>query len=187
MASSMTRIDDRDSSVVYSRPTLGYHWASFGGPDEYLSTTSLTRTKGANAKITFSGSSIAVYGTVSGMGVDSEGTTSQYIIDASPPVSYTSKPAKDAQHSVKFFQSAQLTPGKHTLEIVNESEGGWLWLDFFAVTSAAGASSAVSANSQAPNSTTSALSSTASALSSTTSSTSPSSMSTNSITSISTS
>lgn len=52
---SEKRIDDQDSSIVYSKPLLGHDWTTHGGAKEYMSTTSLTRTKGASAKITFSG------------------------------------------------------------------------------------------------------------------------------------
>lgn len=82
------------------------------------------------------GSSIGVYGTISPLSVATSGTRSQYVIDGGPAVSYTTSPTKDTQYGFRLFQSSSLNPGDHTLEVTNESDGGWLWLDYFIVTTA---------------------------------------------------
>ncbi|KXN82835.1 hypothetical protein AN958_02109 [Leucoagaricus sp. SymC.cos] len=153
---SEQRIDDRDSSVSYSKPILGSEWSKFGGPKEYMGTASLTRTKGANAKITFSGTSIAVYDTVLATSVDF-GTTSQSRADGNVGTEYTTNPTTEAQYGVEFFQSSSLSPSQYTLEAVNEPRNGWFWLDYFIV---AGPDSTTASMTSASTSASSTLSAT---------------------------
>ncbi|XP_006462480.1 hypothetical protein AGABI2DRAFT_193616 [Agaricus bisporus var. bisporus H97] len=157
MNATERRIDDQDKSIDYSQPLLGVgskDWLNNGGSNEYMNTTSLTHKKGASAKLTFTGSSVAVYGTVSSLSDDS-GTSSQYSIDGSTSGIYTTKPAKDAQYSVRFFQSNTLKHGQHTLEVVNETKDGWLWLDYFVVSEDGSNSTSTTASTTAASTTSS--------------------------------
>lgn len=142
----MEKIDDRDSSIVFSEPLLGRDWSDWGGSQEYQNTTSLTRTMGANAKITFYGTSIAVYGTISTDSIDS-GTTSDYSIDGGSETTYTTSPTKQTQYQVKFFESSTLNPGRHTLEVINKTPRGWFWLDYFLVANSTTVSSSTTSSS----------------------------------------
>ncbi|KAJ3575816.1 hypothetical protein NP233_g851 [Leucocoprinus birnbaumii] len=117
---------------------------------------------GASAKIAFYGTSITVYGTVSANNVD-DGTKSAYSIDGGIGSTYTTSPTKSTQYQVKFFQSPTLSPGRHTLEITNESPGGWFWLDYVLVAnSTAPSSSSVSSSSAATSTSTASVSLTSS-------------------------
>ncbi|EAU87906.1 hypothetical protein CC1G_01553 [Coprinopsis cinerea okayama7 len=127
------RIDDRDPSIAYSQPAQGHHWTDQGSSTSYGGTLRLTRTRNANARVTFEGTSIQVYGLISPSGTG-EVPISNYAIDNLPTVMYTAAPNSQTQSQVLFFDSGPLSPGTHTLIVSNQREGAFFWLDSFVIT-----------------------------------------------------
>ncbi|KAJ3511826.1 hypothetical protein NLJ89_g3873 [Agrocybe chaxingu] len=124
------RIDDGDSSVLFSNHSRN-DWVRGGGLNEYLETTTGSRKSGANARISFFGSSIAVYGTI--------GTTqgpiaiSAYSIDDGPEIIFTAPNVTWNLYHQLFFRSPTLRKKNHTLLIMNKVDFGLLWLDYFEI------------------------------------------------------
>ncbi|KAF8154299.1 hypothetical protein B0H34DRAFT_721318 [Crassisporium funariophilum] len=136
MSQAADQIDDRDSDVAYSQPASGYHWTEHPSGAAFGGTLKLTRTRNANATITFTGTSIAVHGTISD---NLTGATpgSTYSVDGGTPFRYTAAPTSSTQNRVQFYQSGPLSNGQHQLVIVNAIESDFLWLDYFLVTKGA--------------------------------------------------
>ncbi|KAF5323054.1 hypothetical protein D9611_009376 [Ephemerocybe angulata] len=120
-------LDDRDASIVYSTG-----WGQAGSSNEFNGTTTFTTTNGANAKVTFVGTSITVYGTVPG-GLLSR-ASSTYSIDGGAPVTFVSTPAIGVQYNQVFFTSPTLPAASHTLTITNTGITADLFLDLLIVT-----------------------------------------------------
>ncbi|GLB44419.1 hypothetical protein LshimejAT787_1700460 [Lyophyllum shimeji] len=128
MASPIT-VDDRDSRITYTP-----NWFLAGGPDEFGSTTHGTRTAGAKATFTFTGSSVAVYGTISDGGVYKDPPVSTYSIDGASPVTYSAVAGSQAQYKQLYFQSPKLADGQHTLVITSTLESAFFWIDYIQFT-----------------------------------------------------
>lgn len=118
-------VDDRDPRIVYS--STG--WFLLGGPLEYDSTTHGARTAGATATFKFTGSSVAVYGTISDIGIY-QNPVSTYSIDGSSPFTYTGIATSQIQYRQQFFQSSKLVAGDHTLVITAILNNASLWIDY---------------------------------------------------------
>ncbi|EAU85417.1 hypothetical protein CC1G_07111 [Coprinopsis cinerea okayama7 len=127
--SAVLTFDDTDPAISY----LG-DWEPAGGPDEYESTTIWTNTPGASAQITFMGTGISVFGTITRQDLFSA-PISRYQLDndSSMAAQYIGQQTVDAQYRVRFFSVTSLKPGVHTLTITNESDKGQLFLDYFEV------------------------------------------------------
>jgi len=120
-------IDERDPFVVF---TSG-RWEAHGGAHEYNATTMWSNTTGASVTLHFSGTSVAVFGTISAR---NPAPVSSYQIDGGSKTTFTALVPKSIQYRQEFFQSAVLSPGRHTLLMTNQMDNGWLWLDYFEVT-----------------------------------------------------
>jgi len=123
--------DDRDNSISYTGI-----WVQGGGPAEYRGTTSFVTNPGATASLTFVGSGVSVYGTVSPHGSLYPPPCS-YSIDGDSGTTLTATATNSTQYQLLFFQSPELTTGNHTLVITIIIEGvaqEAFFLDFFEVT-----------------------------------------------------
>ncbi|KAM5545374.1 hypothetical protein V8D89_000987 [Ganoderma adspersum] len=124
------RIDDFDRTVIYHGPwTIGANI-----PDEaalnWDSTLHYSNISGATATLKFTGTSIAVYGSLHPPG--RYNMQSLYSIDGQPP--FTFIPNRDVQtaiHQSLFYSSLQFPYREHTLVVTNLGEQ--LFLDFFDV------------------------------------------------------
>ncbi|PPQ95027.1 hypothetical protein CVT25_000490 [Psilocybe cyanescens] len=175
-------LDDRDSSIDYSSG-----WSKAGSSLEFNRTTTWSVVSGSTAKVTFQGTSIGVYGTISAKQRRSVAPVSEYSIDGGSQVEFTPTQAARAQYSQLFFQSPVMSDGAHTLIITNKlASADPLFLDFMFVLNTSPDSSATGAlptlSSAVPGSSTSSgsISSSTSASSSSSSSTSSSASSTSS-------
>ncbi|TFK24589.1 hypothetical protein FA15DRAFT_412019 [Coprinopsis marcescibilis] len=126
-------IDDSEPAIAYSQPEEGHHWTQHIIEASYNRTAHLTRTRGASARFKFEGSNIAVHGRLDSDGRGLSLPVSRYSVDDGPSMLYAPT-LRTEQQQVAFFSSGALGPGNHTLFIVNESEGAFLWIDFFMIT-----------------------------------------------------
>ncbi|KAF9468700.1 hypothetical protein BDZ94DRAFT_1232247 [Collybia nuda] len=102
-------VDDHDPAVQYDN-----HWYTGGVAEEFSSTTHSASSEGAQAILTFTGTSVGAYGTLHAPGTPGIST---YSIDGKP------------------VTSPQLDNGKHTLTITLMTwQAGGFWLDYFSVT-----------------------------------------------------
>ncbi|PPQ65035.1 hypothetical protein CVT24_008182 [Panaeolus cyanescens] len=129
-------IDDRDSSVTYSRPASGGHWSNQASreSDAFQSTLKLTRTVNARATVRFRGTSITVVGVIEDSGSSPIAPSSSYQIDDGAVKVYTGVITNRDQYHIEFFKSDPLPMGEHTLVITNLAELSYLWLDEFIIT-----------------------------------------------------
>lgn len=125
-------VDDRDSRITYTP-----NWFLAGGSDEFGSTTHGTRTAGARATFKFTGSSVAVYGTISDSGVYKDPPISTYGVDGASSVTYSATAGTKAQYKQRFFQSPKLADGEHTLLITSTVANAFFWVDYIEFTPAA--------------------------------------------------
>ncbi|KAF8963489.1 hypothetical protein BDZ97DRAFT_1919736 [Flammula alnicola] len=123
-------IDDRDPLISYSGT-----WEDGGVDNEYNKTTTWTNWSGSTAKITFSGTSISVWGTiaVADLGVAPH---SSYSVDDGPAMLYEANQSSTAQYRQQFFQSGNLSPTNHTLLLTTLVEGAYFYLDYALITPA---------------------------------------------------
>lgn len=159
MSTATLVYDDHDPSISYSTG----QWGQAGVIEEYKSTTSWTSKKGATATLTFSGTSVSVWGTISNVG---DAPMSSYSIDGGAEEIYNATLSKIIQYQRPFFQSKQLTPASHTLVItvLSNSENAFFFLDYISVTPNAIASSSTSSTTSSLSSTTSSSFSTLSTI-----------------------
>ncbi|TFK26134.1 hypothetical protein FA15DRAFT_733747 [Coprinopsis marcescibilis] len=144
------RIDDSEPVIAYSQPEKGHHWTQHLYETAYNKTLHLTRTRGASARFKFEGGgyslaqsvprltpiwyigvAIAVYGHLNDESF--EDPVSRYSVDDGPTSIYAPS-LRTERSQVLFFHSGALDPGNHTLFIVNEREGAFLWIDSFVIT-----------------------------------------------------
>jgi len=121
-------VDDRDISVVYSVD----QWAQAGIQPEYASTSTITNSRGAVAKVTFSGTQINVYGTIAELG-SSAAPSSSYSIDGGKERKFVPSQGTKALYQQLFFQSRILPSGPHTLIITNKVDNDMFSLDYFVI------------------------------------------------------
>jgi len=122
-------IDDHDPAVVFSPG-----WSQGGSGKEYNSTTSYTDSAGRNATLTFQGISVAVYGTIGSSNGGRPPPRTSYAIDGNTLVIYEPVLMSTAQQHQRFFQSAQLPTGDHTLVITTLRDNCDIYiLDYFIV------------------------------------------------------
>ncbi|KDR69934.1 hypothetical protein GALMADRAFT_230300 [Galerina marginata CBS 339.88] len=125
---AILKLDDRDSSIVYLS-----RWHHGGVKAEFDKTTTYNGDPGSTAKLTFDGTSVAVFGTISPKKSDSIAPISSYSIDGAAPVEFKAAQTPDTQYSQQFFQSPTLPAGQHTLIITNKLHSDPTFLDFFLV------------------------------------------------------
>ncbi|RDB19856.1 hypothetical protein Hypma_013091 [Hypsizygus marmoreus] len=131
MAAQNITIDDRSPQIRYTGD-----WETGGGPWEYLSTTHGTTTAGSQAIVTFSGESIAVFGTIASGTLGSSGApVTTYSIDGGTPATFVGTSYFIDVYKQLFFQSPVLpTLPEHTLVITLDHTGGnELWFDYVQV------------------------------------------------------
>lgn len=126
---SIRTLDDRDPSIVYSTG-----WAQAGLSLEYNSTTTWTALVGLTARVSFRGTAVGVFGTITAKDKDSVAPESLYSIDGGLPVRFAAAQAPRPQYSQRFFLSPVLPEADHVLTITNAGVGA-LFLDFVMVQS----------------------------------------------------
>ncbi|KAF5321870.1 hypothetical protein D9619_000039 [Psilocybe cf. subviscida] len=106
-------IDDSDSSIVWTGPWI---------------------VGGNTALVTFTGTSITVYGTIPKL-VNNVSSISQYSLDGGPVAgTFAPPPSPVVRFQQKFFTSPDLLYGMHQLHVLDTISSDGLWLDFFVVT-----------------------------------------------------
>ncbi|KAF8960751.1 hypothetical protein BDZ97DRAFT_1921837 [Flammula alnicola] len=131
---SKTIIDDQDLSRVKYTGT----WARGGSSHEHDGTVASSTNVGDSFSVTFSGSSIAVYGTIDST---SGGVLANYSIDGAPSVQVSSQAGSGDTFNQQFWVSPTLALGKHELIVdmakINQDAGpgeGTIWFDYFVAT-----------------------------------------------------
>ncbi|KAH9476931.1 hypothetical protein JR316_0010847 [Psilocybe cubensis] len=132
---SSYRLDDSDPAVVYSKPLSGGHWSKQNSGASYQNGVMLTRTRNANATLSFTGTSISVYGLISPSGTGNV-PSSFYSVDGQNAKTYTATPTSNTQNQVLFYNSGTLANGRHNLVLINLVELDYLWIDYFEITTA---------------------------------------------------
>ncbi|KAF9468702.1 hypothetical protein BDZ94DRAFT_1246057 [Collybia nuda] len=122
-------IDDRDTRVSYSDNS---GWRESGDKEEFGSTThGAGGDQNARAILTFTGTSVVVFGTVA---KNTEGR-SAYDIDGSMLNTFTNPISSSTMYQQIFFESGRLENKQHMLTIMPSFVGsGTFWLDYFKVT-----------------------------------------------------
>ncbi|KNZ77308.1 hypothetical protein J132_05736 [Termitomyces sp. J132] len=136
-------VDDRDPQIAYSGD-----WVLGGTSQEYHSTThgSVKGSTGATATFSFTGSLVAVFGTISTPAV------STYAIDGSVVFTLTADHHTDnVQYKQQFFASDQLSNSYHTLVVTSTFAGASLWIDYFKYAPSAKVTTTVEGGSSAAN------------------------------------
>ncbi|KAF8186771.1 hypothetical protein BJ912DRAFT_926926 [Pholiota molesta] len=121
-------VDDRDPSITY---TGG--WAQAASPNEFDNTSTFTAVAGSTAKVTFTGSSIGVYGSIPAKTPKGVAPVSAYSIDGGAPTLFRATEAGTTQFSQLFFQSPVLPEGAHTLTILYPVASDPFSLDYLLV------------------------------------------------------
>ncbi|KAF8166216.1 hypothetical protein BJ912DRAFT_1068035 [Pholiota molesta] len=140
------QLDDRHSSITYSGV-----WERAGISPEFDNTTTWSNLTGSTATVVFYGTSISVWGTIgfSGLGI---APLSSYSIDHGPVSIFTAAQIPTTQYNQRFFQSDQLTPTSHTLNISTLANGGYFYLDYLLVVTPDSATSSTSTTIPTPSS-----------------------------------
>ncbi|KAF5321570.1 hypothetical protein D9619_000096 [Psilocybe cf. subviscida] len=126
---SKVEIGDSDASIVWTGP-----WTRAGISSEHDSTVSGSRDASSTALVTFTGTSITVYGTIPKMATNIS-SISQYTLDGGPLAGkFAPPPSPNIQFQQKFFGSPDLAYGLHQLHILDTITSDGLWLDYFVVT-----------------------------------------------------
>ncbi|KAJ7635050.1 hypothetical protein FB45DRAFT_744550, partial [Roridomyces roridus] len=122
-------LDNADPLVHYAGS-----WTTAGGSEEFQATTAVSVTQGSTASLSFTGSSIGVYGTLGPVSGPSN-TTMGFVVDNNKAFSGSfTAPANlgAAIHHNIFWQSPTLTDSEHTLVITMTDTGAFdiLFLDY---------------------------------------------------------
>ncbi|KAF7298550.1 hypothetical protein MIND_00801700 [Mycena indigotica] len=125
-------VDDRDPAVQYFP---NWRTKDLGRAVEFASTTSNPAKHGDAAQLTFSGTSISVFGTIApGNGQSSM----DFSIDDGPATTFQPPPVpstdKDGVHHQPLFASTALSEGSHTIRMTSSgSDISQIFLDYFLV------------------------------------------------------
>lgn len=116
-------VDDRDPRFTYSSG-----WILAGVEAEVDSTTHGSNVSHSTAVLTFHGTSVILYGTVSPDGP----AVSSYSVDSGTTFTYTAPVPHKPLQQQPFFGASDLKAGKHTLTVtIVSTEGkGIYWLDY---------------------------------------------------------
>ncbi|TFK35389.1 hypothetical protein BDQ12DRAFT_726135 [Crucibulum laeve] len=129
---TLLRIDDRDPSIVYSPD----QWRGAGTVGDFDGTSMETLASGATSQLHFTGTSIAVFGSILGINNQIQGNPiSTYSIDGKLVHQFAPSRENDLQVNVIFYQSDTLPQGNHTLLVTSLGDQGTFYLDYFEVTS----------------------------------------------------
>ncbi|KAJ7775508.1 hypothetical protein B0H16DRAFT_46648 [Mycena metata] len=121
MATNTAIVDDRDPLIHYSPP-----WGQAGIPEEFAATTSVG-TAASTASFTFVGTSVIVYGTVTG---DSLARNLVFRLDNMISGTFNSPHPPNSIHHVALWSSPTLENATHTLVITQATSDG-VFLDYF--------------------------------------------------------
>ncbi|KAL0067269.1 hypothetical protein AAF712_005666 [Marasmius tenuissimus] len=130
--SSLIRLDDRDPRISYT-PESGWH--PRGSEPEYQNTTMGTSAAGARMTFTFTGSYIAVYGTISHK-LTTSPTSNTFTLtmsgkDTTHNTTWAAAPRLDANYNVKMYESPQdIEYGLYTLAMDVGVKGSDTWIDY---------------------------------------------------------
>ncbi|TFK37818.1 hypothetical protein BDQ12DRAFT_666723 [Crucibulum laeve] len=125
------KIDDQDPSIVYS-PT---QWKRAGRAIEFDGTTMEALVSGATSQLQFTGTSIAVFGTIPGtVSGTPRSPHSIYSIDGQLVHDFAPSMETDPQFNLPFYQSDTLPIGDHTFLVTSLGEIFTFYLDYFEVT-----------------------------------------------------
>ncbi|KAL4263069.1 Transmembrane protein [Pleurotus pulmonarius] len=116
-------LDDSDPRILYS---LG--WLRGGLPPEFNGSTTYTDSRNETMTVTFVGTSISVFGSITNSTV-----TSTYEVDGTTTSKFSMDPKGERRYRVLFYESPALSHKKHTL--VATSEGGRVIIDYITITS----------------------------------------------------
>ncbi|KAF7329632.1 putative glycoside hydrolase family 38 protein [Mycena kentingensis (nom. inval.)] len=133
MSVQLAVVDDRDAAMRYSP-----NWTLASVQRDFLGTVMTTKTDGASASFTFTGSSVNAYGAVNIGNTHGAAITATltFIVDDdestrrsfTPPSSFTG-----ITRHVPFYESPALASGTHTLQItVDTAQSNVLYLDYLA-------------------------------------------------------
>ncbi|TFK37827.1 hypothetical protein BDQ12DRAFT_736014 [Crucibulum laeve] len=124
------RIDDQDPSIVYSPG----QWKKAGSVNEYEGTTMETLASGATSQLQFTGTSIAVFGTIPKRLYGIQGNpNSTYSLDGQFVYQFAPSREDDTQYNVTFYQSNTLPLGNHTLLVTSLGNELTFYLDYFQI------------------------------------------------------
>ncbi|TFK37821.1 hypothetical protein BDQ12DRAFT_666725 [Crucibulum laeve] len=130
------RIDDRDSSIVYSPSD----WIGIAGSEKEFDLTLMEALgKGATSQLQFTvptlGTSIAVFGTILASDSNIQGNPlSTYSIDDQLVTTFAPSEETFRQHNVLFYRSATLPQGIHILLVTSLGNKSTFYVDYFEVT-----------------------------------------------------
>ncbi|GJE98622.1 hypothetical protein PsYK624_148560 [Phanerochaete sordida] len=125
------QVDDADLSITYSG---GWFLGGNTAPGtEFDGTTHGATANGSRLAFTFDGTSVAVYGTISGAPTTPP-STSLFMVDNDFATAANVTPPQPPQpvYQHMWWSSGELSPGTHTLNVVaqNVQEGDLVWIDF---------------------------------------------------------
>ncbi|TFK35234.1 hypothetical protein BDQ12DRAFT_322443 [Crucibulum laeve] len=120
---SIVRVDDTDSAFVYTGS-----WQRADGTNEFLGGAHGSRWQGGTADYTFTGTSIAVFGTLGNNSTTD--ITSTYSIDGTRAGTFVQPHNGSTSYRQQMFRSGQLSSGEHTLHVRLDSQDAWYWLDY---------------------------------------------------------
>ncbi|KAF9523354.1 hypothetical protein CPB83DRAFT_691922 [Crepidotus variabilis] len=130
MSSKSTIVDDRDANGKFTG-----QWRQDGVAEENNHSTTYTKVKGAQAQFTFTGTKIGIYGTIASKKQPEQkhNPESTYKVDDGPEIKFTGKLGENVAFKQLFFQSDDLSAGKHTLTITNQVDDGFLYIDYLEI------------------------------------------------------
>ncbi|KAJ7055761.1 hypothetical protein C8F01DRAFT_1029869 [Mycena amicta] len=114
-STNLAIVDDRDPLIQYTGS-----WANAGSAEEFKSTTRCSTIAGSTAALTFTGTSLDVYGTIPANVDPSTGALS-FVIDNSIQGSFQPTTAASDLHHQSLWTSPALSSGSHTLVITTQT------------------------------------------------------------------
>ncbi|KAJ8083656.1 hypothetical protein PM082_009532 [Marasmius tenuissimus] len=130
--SNLIRLDDRDPRISY---TPASDWRKGGADLEYQKTTKGTSAAGARMTFTFTGSYIAVYGTISHklttLPASNTFTLTMSGKDTTHSSTWTAAPSANSIYNAKMYESPQaIEYGLYTLVMNVGVKGSDTWIDY---------------------------------------------------------
>jgi len=119
-------VDDSDTSSI----SYDGSWYTSNNAEVFGGTGHKTHAAGSTARFTFTGTSVAVYGTISG--APSGPPNATFALDDCTPITF-SPPVVAATdlHQQLFYQSPALSDSEHQLVVTHNDNNSPLWLDYF--------------------------------------------------------
>ncbi|KAJ7892538.1 hypothetical protein B0H14DRAFT_3126095 [Mycena olivaceomarginata] len=133
MATNVAIVDDRDPAIQYS---LG--WTNAGSFIEFAETTRWSAIPGSTASLSFTGTSVTVYGSVSS---NPSSASLGFLVDNSLTGSYTPTPSGTGLFHQALWTSPTLSDSSHTLVITQTTAqaSGVIFLDYIQYNTSLGA------------------------------------------------